>query len=167
MSSFKVIGYIDPLSQTLLKGPLNPSVSLPSSVRFHLQPCSKGWDLHHSRWSSSSSCNCMWYPMGSLWAHKNPFVHMWFYSQYTLLLYWRSVSSQWSMPFHIILPLSKRNHEPWFVSLEAAICCILDIVDPHGRHYELPFRYWNTILDIIPHDQMVLFDHSILPFILL
>ena len=41
---------------------LHPSMSVLSSIGFHLQPCSKGWYLHHSRWSSSSSCNCMCYP---------------------------------------------------------------------------------------------------------
>ena len=91
---------------------------------------------------------------------------MWFFARYILLLYWRSVSGQWSMSCHSLLPLSERNHEPCFVSLDVSICCILDLVDPHGRHYILSFRSWNRILDIIPHDQMILFDHILLPFIL-
>ena len=76
------------------------------------------------------------------------------------------MSSQWIMSFHILLPLSERIHEPCFASLDVSICCILDLVYPHGRHYELPFRSWNRILDIIPFNQLVLFDHSLLPFLL-
>ena len=91
---------------------------------------------------------------------------MWFSTRYTLIIYWRSVSGQWSMPCHSVLPLSERNHEPWFVSLDIAIYCILDLVDPHGRHYGIPFRSRNHILDIIPYDQLELFDHSLLPFLL-
>ena len=91
---------------------------------------------------------------------------MWFYAQYALLLLWRSVSGQWSISRHNLLHLSERNHEPCFVFLDAAICCMLDLIDPHGRHYELPFRYQNRILDIILLDQLVFFDHSLLPFIL-
>ena len=104
--------------------------------------------------------------MGAFWACTNNFVHMWFYTWYTLLLHWRSVSGQWSMSCHSLLPLSERNHEPWCVSLDATICGILDLVYPHGRHYRLLFRSWNRILYIIPHDQLVFFDHSLLPFLL-
>ena len=76
------------------------------------------------------------------------------------------MSGQWSVACHSLLPLSKRNDEPCFVSIDAAICYILDLVDPHGRHYGLPFRFWNHILEIIPSDQLALFDHSLLPFLL-
>ena len=61
------------------------------------------------------------------------------------------------MSCHSLIPLSERNHEPCFVSLDVAIYCILDLIDPHGRHYGLPFRSQNRILDIIPHDQLVPF----------
>ena len=70
------------------------------------------------------------------------------------------------MSCHSLIPLSERNHKPCFVSLDVAIYCILDLIDPHGRHYGLPFRSQNRILDIIPHDQLILFDHSLLPFLL-
>ena len=43
---------------------------------------------------------------------------------------------------------------------------MLDLVYPYGRHYGIPFRYHNHMLDIILLDQLVLFDHSLLPFIL-
>ena len=43
---------------------------------------------------------------------------------------------------------------------------MLDLVDPYGRYYGLPFRSQSLILDIILHDQLVLFDHSLLPFLL-
>ena len=70
------------------------------------------------------------------------------------------------MSCHDLLPLSERNHEPFFVFLDVSICCMLNLVYPHGRHYGLPFRSQNRILDTIPLDQMVLFDHSLLPFLL-
>ena len=44
-------------------------------------------------------------------------------------------------------------------------CFMLDLVDPLGRHYRLPFRSRKRILDILFHDQLVLFDHSLLPFL--
>ena len=40
------------------------------------------------------------------------------------------------------------------------LLCIFVLVDPYGRHYELHFRSRNHILDIILHDQLLLFDHS-------
>ena len=58
---------------------LHPSMNFASFVDFYFQPCHKGWDLHHSSWSSSSSCNSKCYPMGSYWACTNPFVHRWFF----------------------------------------------------------------------------------------
>ena len=51
------------------------------------------------------------------------------------------------------------------VSHEVAIYCKLDLVDPYGRHYELPFRSRHRILDIILLE-LVYFDHSLLPFLL-
>ena len=68
-----------------------------------------------------------------------------------------SLKCVWSMEkmsCHNRLPFSERNHEPCFVSLHVVLCCILDLVDPHGRHYRLSFRSRNRILDIIPHDQL-------------
>ena len=91
---------------------------------------------------------------------------MWVSARYTLLVHWRSVCGQWSRSCHSLLPLSERNREPCFVSLDAAIQRILDLVDPHGRHYELPFGSQNRIIDIILLDQLVFSDHSLLPFIL-
>ena len=57
-------------------------------------------------------------------------------------------------------------YEYCLVSHDATIYCMLDLVDPYGRHYGLPFRSRHRILDIIPLDQLVLFDHSLLPFLL-
>ena len=37
----------------------------------------------------------------------------------------------------------------------------LDLYTCSGRYYELPFRSRNHIVDIIPHDQLLLFDHSL------
>ena len=43
---------------------------------------------------------------------------------------------------------------------------MLNLVYPHGRHYRISFKSQNRILDIILHEQLVLFDHSLLPFLL-
>ena len=43
---------------------------------------------------------------------------------------------------------------------------MLDLVDLYVRQYRLPFRSRNRILYTIPLDQLVLFDHSLLPFLL-
>ena len=40
------------------------------------------------------------------------------------------------------------------------LLCTLVLVDPYGRYYVLPFMSRNHILYIIPHDQLLLFDHS-------
>ena len=40
-------------------------------------------------------------------------------------------------------------YESCLVSHDVAIYCMLDLVDPYGRHYRLPFRSWYCILDII------------------
>ena len=42
---------------------------------------------------------------------------------------------------------------------------MLDLVDPYGRHYRIPFRSRYHILDIILLE-LVLFNHSLLPFLL-
>ena len=38
--------------------------------------------------------------------------------------------------------------------------CTLVLVDPYGGYYVLPFMSWNHIVYIIPHDQLLFFDHS-------
>ena len=40
------------------------------------------------------------------------------------------------------------------------LLCTLVLVDPYGRYYVLPFMFLNHIVYIIPHDQLLLFDHS-------
>ena len=40
------------------------------------------------------------------------------------------------------------------------LLCTLVLVDPYGRYYVLPFMSRNHIEYIIPHDQLLLFDHS-------
>ena len=107
---------------------LHTSVSLSSFVGFHLQPCRKGWDLHHSRWSSSSSCNCMCYPMGAFWAYTKPSTHMWFSAWYPLLLLWRSVFGQWSKHQAMIDSLFLRettNLGLYLLMLPSIACLIL------------------------------------------
>ena len=38
--------------------------------------------------------------------------------------------------------------------------CTLVLVDPYGGYYVLPFMSQNHIVYIIPHDQLLFFDHS-------
>ena len=38
--------------------------------------------------------------------------------------------------------------------------CTLVLVDPYGGYYVLPFMSLNHITYIIPHDQLLFFDHS-------
>lgn len=59
------------------------------------------------------------------------------------------------------------SHKIFLVFLDVAICSMFDLVDPLGRHYKLIFRSRDQIQDIILHDRLVLFDHSILPLFLL
>ena len=40
------------------------------------------------------------------------------------------------------------------------LLCTLVLVDPYGGYYVLPFMSWNHIVYIIPHDQLLFFDHS-------
>ena len=114
---------------------LHPSMSFSSSVGFYIQPCSKGWDLHHSSWSSRSSCNCVWYPMGPYWACTNPFAHRWFSIDNAQILEvaWSSLLLLLHQLFSVIIitkevclaliatsrhdwiPLSERNHKPCFI----------------------------------------------------
>ena len=63
------------------------------------------------------------------------------------------------------LVLRNKSHPSFLVSHDAAIYCLLDLVDPYGRHYGLPFRSRHRILDIILLE-LVLFDHILLLFLL-
>ena len=156
MSSLKVIGYRYPPSQTLLKFPLAPIYELVILCRFP-------YSTLQQRLRSPS----LQVILKQLYVLSHGFLLSMYKSFYANVdLYQRSVYGQWSTSLHNLLPLSKRNHKPFFVFLDVSICCMLDLVDPHGRHYKLPFRSRNHILDIIPHDQLVLFDHSIIPFLL-
>ena len=56
-------------------------------------------------------------------------------------------------------------YEYFLVSHDVVIYCMLVLVDPYGRHYRLPFRSRHRILDIILLE-LVFFDHSLLPFLL-
>ena len=56
-------------------------------------------------------------------------------------------------------------YEYFLVSHDVSIYCMMDILDPYGVHYEIPFRSRHHILEIILLE-LVLFDHSLLPFLL-
>ena len=56
-------------------------------------------------------------------------------------------------------------YESFLVSHDGAIYCILGLVDPHRRHYEIPIRSRHCILDTILLE-LVFFYHSLLPFLL-
>ena len=40
------------------------------------------------------------------------------------------------------------------------LLCTLVLVDPYGRYHVLPFMSRNHIIYIIPHNQLLFFDHS-------
>ena len=56
-------------------------------------------------------------------------------------------------------------YESCLVSHDVSIYYMLDLVDPYGRHYKLPFRSRHFILGMILLE-LVFFCHSLLPFIL-
>ena len=77
------------------------------------------------------------------------------------------LNSQWlQMSLRSLCLLSVRSLMLRILPWDVAIYCVLDLVDPYGRHYGLPFRSRHCILDIIPLDQLELFDHFPLPFLL-
>ena len=59
-----------------------------------------------------------------------------------------------------------RNNRLWhdilysFWGKSQTLLCTFVLVDPYGRYYVLPFMSRNHIEYIIPHDQLLLFDHS-------
>ena len=57
------------------------------------------------------------------------------------------------------------HYEFFLVSHNVSIYYMIDLVDPYGRHFGLPFRSWHRILVIIILE-LVLLDHSLLPFVL-
>jgi hypothetical protein len=58
------------------------------------------------------------------------------------------------------------HHELHFELLNAAICCMLDLVESLGTYYRLPLRPWYYVPNIILHDGDVLLHHGILPYLL-
>ena len=128
---------------------LYPSMIFSSYVDLHIQPCRKGWDLHHSRWSSIFSCSFMCYPMGSFWTHTNPSsicTHVVLCREslvleivlYSFLLNWMCVWSMEKTSCHNWLTLSKWNQKPLFVSLDDAICCML-------VHFMVIVLFWSSL----------------------
>ena len=99
----------------------------------------------------------MFYPMGAFRAHTRPSLiythesscHV---SQLPVVALRILDSSLVQMSLCSLCLLS------FLVSHDVAIYYMLDLVDPYGRHYGLP-------LDIILLE-LVLFDHSLLPFLL-
>ena len=64
---------------------------------------------------------------------------------------------------YAFFPWEASCYESCLVSHDDSIYYMLDHVDPYGRHYRLPFKSRHHILDII---LLVLFDHCLLPFLL-
>ena len=111
-------------------------------VALHILPL---W-LHHSRMLS-------WYQLMYLPSHTCTYG------------YNGSVPHHWYKCLFIVCAFflwESSCYESFLISHDAAIYCMLDL---YGRHYRLPFRSRHHILDIIPLDQLVLFDHSLLPFL--
>ena len=69
-------------------------------------------------------------------------LYRWFYAWYILI----------NRVCHVIV------YSFWGKS--RTLLCTLVLVDPYGRYYVLPFMFQNHIVYIIPHDQLLFFDHS-------
>jgi len=81
----------------------------------------------------------------------------------------RSIPGHWSEIILIVYPLFLGEctfYEPFLIPLDNTICSMLDLVDPLGSYYWLPFWSWNYIPYIILHDGLVLLHHDILPKLL-
>ena len=134
--------------------------------------------MHSLICTHESACHVSQIPMNSLRTIP-PWLH------HSRMLYWCQLvylpshtctyGSDGSVPsyrckrFFIIYPFHLGEatcHKYFLLSHDVSIYYMLDLVDPYGRHYKIPFRSRHRILDIIPLDQLVLFDHSLLPFLL-
>ena len=49
----------------------------------------------------------------------------------------------------------------YFSGKSRTLLCTLFLVDPYGGYYVLPFMSQNHIIYIIPHNQLLFFDHSL------
>ena len=86
-------------------------------------------------------------------------LHTWFYLSCSPT----PTGCKYLFVVYALFPWEASCYESFLVFHDASIYCMLDM---YGRHYRIPLRSRHRILDIIPLDQMVLFDHSLLPFIL-
>ena len=85
--------------------------------------------------------------MGAFWSRIRPslILHTWF------CLSWVLTSSGCTCLFivYAFFPWESSCYGSCLVSHDVAIYCMLDLVDPYGRYYELPFRSRCRILYII------------------
>ena len=59
------------------------------------------------------------------------------------------------------------SNKSCFIFFYAIVFSMLDLVDPSRSYDRLPFWSWDNIPNIVLHDRLIFFDHSILPFFLL
>ena len=116
-----------------------PSVSLSSSIGFHLQPVAKV-KIFTKLLMYVLSHGCL------LSSYKALFnLHTWVYLSCVLT----SNGCKCLFVVYAFFPWEDSCYESCLVSHDVSIYCMLDLVDPYGRHYALPFRSWYCILDII------------------
>ena len=72
-------------------------------------------------------------------------LHTWF----CLSCVWTPTSCKCLFIVYAFFSWESSCYESFLVSYYVVIYCMLDLVDPYGRHYRLPFRSRYCILDII------------------
>ena len=99
--------------------------------------------------------------MGAFWARIRPCLIC--THEFACHVPWLLVAANFSYAFFL---WEAACYEYCLVSHDVSIYCMLDLVDPHGIHYELPFRSRYCILDIVLLE-LVLFNYILLPLFLL
>ena len=153
-----VTRYQYPLSWTLLK----------ISSHIHLWACT----MPSLICKHESTCHVSQLPVASLcilppWLHHSrmfSWCHLVYLPSHTYTYgYNGTVPRHWCKCLYVFYAFflwEASCYECCFISHDVSIYFMLDLVDPYGRHYRLPFRSRHRILDIIP------LDHSLLPFLL-
>ena len=85
--------------------------------------------------------------MGAFWACTRPsfIFHTWL----CLSCASTPIGCKCIFVFYAFFQWEALCYESFLVSHDVSIYCMLDRVDPYGRHYKIPFRSWYYILDII------------------
>ena len=139
MYPYRITGYQDPLSWSFQKFFLHPFVSLSSSIGFHLQPVAKVKIFIKLLIHALSH--------GCLLSSYKAFFHLqtWF----CLLCVFTCSDCKCLFIVYAFFSWESLCYKSFLVSNDVSIYCILDLAYSYGRYYELPFRSWYCILDII------------------